>query len=229
MSADRLASLHYEIVRGFLNEGHCPSNPELASRLKVNESEVRDGLKELAGIHGVVLHPHVCEPWVVHPFSCAPTANWVQAGDRGWWAPCIWCALGVATLAGGDVTIHSRMAGQFEPVAIAVTDGEPRTHRDLQVHFAIRPADAWANVHFHCALVLPFASTSEIDAWCVRHRLQRGEAVPLTQVADLARVWYGCHADPDWRKWTIAEAQAIFDRVGLRSEFWSLGASVGQF
>jgi hypothetical protein len=39
----------------------------------------------------------------------------------------------------------------------------------------------------------------------------------------LAKLWYGTYADPDWHKWTLTEAQAIFHKSGLISEFWSLG------
>ena len=71
--------------------------------------------------------------------------------------------------------------------------------------------------------MLPFHSGAEIAAWCERHRQPRGQAVPLTQVAQLARAWYGKHADPDWKKWSIAEAQEIFAGAGLVSGFWDLG------
>jgi len=77
-----------------------------------------------------------------------------------------------------------------------------------KVHFAIPPAQAWQNVHQHCSLVLPFRSPEEIRAWCERHQLPHGEAAPLPEVARLARLWYGAHADPDWHKWTVAEAKS---------------------
>jgi len=120
------------------------------------------------------------------------------------------------------------MAGGAEALAIQVRDGWPVSHRELVVHFAIPPARAWDNVHQHCALVLPFADAADIDEWCARHRQPRGEAVPMDQVADLARRWYGRHADPDWRKWTIAEAQRIFREAGLVGPFWDLGGGSGR-
>ena len=77
--------------------------------------------------------------------------------------------------------------------------------------------------------VLPFRTPEQIDRWCDRHNLPKGEAVPLTQVARLARIWYGRHADWNWRKWTVAEAQAIFREAGLESDFWDLGAKQGKY
>jgi hypothetical protein len=44
-------------------------------------------------------------------------------------------------------------------------------------------------------------------------------------VLDLGRVWYGRHLDRDWRKWTVPEAQAVFDQVGLTGDFWRLPGS----
>jgi hypothetical protein len=78
-------------------------------------------------------------------------------------------------------------------------------------------------------MVLPFRSHDEIQDWCDRHGLPHGQAVPLGQVAHLAQLWYGSHAKPDWRKWTVMEAQDIFRRAGLTSDFWDLGARRGQF
>jgi len=224
-----LARLHSEIIGGLIRDSACPSNRELAERLAISVEEVEDLLRRLAAIHGVVLHPHVCEPWIVHPFSVTPTLNWVEGPRYGWWAPCIWCALGAAVLVGGAVRIHTRFGAEGEPLVIPVLDGEPAGSTEIWVHFAIRPSRAWDNVHQHCSLVLPFHSPGEIRAWCARHRQPLGEAVPLAQVARLARRWYGSHADPDWHKWSMAEAQAIFREAGLDSDFWSLGAAAGRF
>jgi hypothetical protein len=221
--------LHYELIRGLLDTHACPANAELADRLGVTDGRVEEFLRELEAIHGVVLHPHVCEPWVLHPFALTPTVHWVESATGGWWAPCIWCAFGVATLAGGEARIHTRIAAEDEAMVIAVRDGRPTGDVPLWAHFAIPPANAWRNVHQHCALVLPFRSPDAIGDWCERYRQPHGEAVPLDQVADLARRWYGCHADPEWHKWTVGEAQAIFHDAGLTSPFWDLGAQQGGF
>jgi hypothetical protein len=97
------------------------------------------------------------------------------------------------------------------------------------VHFAVAPSQAWRNVHEHCSLVLPFHSTNDIRTWCLRHGLQFGEPVPLQQVAALAKAWYSTHADSDWHKWSIEEAQEIFRQVGLQSSFWALSQVSGRF
>jgi len=231
MTADAsvVTRLHYEIVRGLLESGACPDNAELTRRMNIEIDELEDLLHELSEIRGAVLHPHVYEPWVVHPFSITPTLNWVESARAGWWAPCIWCGGGVAALAGGEIRIHTRLGAELESVVIPMVNGHPAGSEELLVHFAIPPSRAWYNVHQYCSVVLPFRSEAEIDLWCGRHRFPRGEAVPLPQVAALARAWYGTHADPDWHKWTAEEAQAIFHQVGLKGEFWTLREKKGKF
>ncbi len=222
-----LSRLHYELIRGLIEDCACPTNSDLAHRMKLPPARVEELLRSLSDIHGVVLHPHACEPWIVHPFSLTPTLHWIESRRGGWWAPCVWCALGVASLVGGEVYVHTRFAAEAEPLAIPVVDGQPVGLEDVHVHFAIPPARAWDNVHQHCSLVLPFRSAEAIQQWCNRHRLPHGQAVPLHQVARLATIWYGSHAAPNWHKWTVAEAQYIFDRAGLRSDFWDLGLKTG--
>jgi hypothetical protein len=229
MSDDALSQVHYELVRGLVERNACPSNAELAQELGLSSGEVEDLLRSLAAIHGVVLHPHVCEPWIIHPFSLTPTLNWIEGERGGWWAPCVWCAFGVAALVGGKVRIHTRLGGESESLTIPVENGEPDRLYDFWVHFAIPPVRAWDNVHQHCSLVLPFRSPEEIQGWCKRHCVPMGQAVPLPQVARLARRWYGSHADRDWHKWSVAEAQDIFRQTGLDSPFWDLRAISGKF
>lgn len=228
-TAPVVSRLHYELVRGLIERGACPANAELARRLGVPPAEIEVLLHRLADLHGVVLHPHVCEPWIVHPFSLTPTIHWVEGSNGSWWAPCVWCAFGIAVLVGGEVRIHTRFAAEAEPLLIHATDGAPHTAEDVWVHFAIPPARAWDNVHEHCALVLPFRSPGDIRDWCDRHHLPHGQAVPLDQVADFARRWYGTHGNENWHKWSVAQAREIFHRSGFQSEFWDLGAKAGRY
>jgi len=222
-----LARVHHALIRSLIDSGGCPKNSELARHLGISTAQVEERLYKLSEIHGVVLHPHVCEPWVVHPFSVTPTLNWVEGANASWWAPCIWCACGVAVLAGGEVRIHTRFGAEAAPLVIRVVagqavDAQPVDVDDVWVHFAIPPSRAWQNVHLHCSMVLPFRSQEDVSDWCDRYKLPHGEAVPLHQVARLARLWYGTHADVNWHKWTTAEAQRLFHQAGLTSSFWKL-------
>ena len=222
VEAQRLADVHAALIQQFLTAGCLPAMDQIASSLQITSAEMTRRLNALADLHGLVLHPHATEPWVVHPFSATPTLHFVEGSGRGWWAPCIWCALGVAQLAGGSVRIHTRIGAETESTVVEVRDGVPRDAEGIFVHFSIPPRRAWNNVHQHCSLVLPFRSQSEIKQWCERHGQTYGEAVTLEQTASLGRRWYGPYAQASWRKWTVEQAQEIFHESGLTSPFWEL-------
>ena len=208
------AEVHHAIIASFIARGHPPRITD-------------EAIHELADEHGVVLHPGTTEVWIAHPFATAPTGVWVDRGDRGWWAPCVWCAMGIVALAAPDATIHARYGGEAEAVRIEVSGGIVRS--DGCVHFPIPARDAWNNVAYWCATVQPFRRADDVPAWCTRHALPHGAVVPIAQVAKLGRAWYGRHAARDWRKWTVAEARAIFDGVGLVGPHWELPASDTRF
>lgn len=68
-----------------------------------------------------------------------------------------------------------------------------------------------------------FRSEEEVDAWCARHGRERGAVVPVVQLEELARRWYGDRLDPGWRPRTREASQRILDEVGLTGPFWALG------
>lgn len=220
--------IHQRLICGMIDTGRCLSAEDLSTTLEMPIEEIKASLMRLEENHAVVLHPHECSAWMIHPFAASPSNTWVQQGDRGWWAPCMWCALGVATLIGGQVTIHARIGGEAEAVQIPIENGYPKA-TGLYAHFALPPKHVWDNVHHYCAMLLPFHTERQIDAWSERHGLSRGKAVPIQQAAALARAWYGRHAERDYRKWTPQEAQKIFAEVGLTGEFWALDSTSDRF
>ena len=82
---------------------------------------------------------------------------------------------------------------------------------------------------YTCSMMLLFDSEAKIDDWCDRHRIAKGNVQPLARVFDLAKVWYGRHADPDWKKWSGEEAKAIFERFGLTGPTWDIPTSAARF
>jgi hypothetical protein len=213
--------VHHEVVTGIVKNGHAPSCTEMAATIGVTRDEVASSLARLHESHGLVLHPGTTDVWIAHPFSLSPTGVWVSAGEKGWWAPCLWCATGISAIAARNADVHVRIGAEAESVTIGIRQGKI-IDDNLLVHFALPPRFAWNNVVHYCAMVLPFRSEEDVDAWCARHRLPRGAVVPMRQVLDLGRAWYGRHLAIDWVKHTPKEAQAIFEKVGLTGDFWRL-------
>ena len=72
--------------------------------------------------------------------------------------------------------------------------------------------------------MLVFRSEDHVDKWCRDWRFERGAVLPLGQCWRLADAWYSAdRRDPAWRRRTAAESQALFESLGLTSEFWRLG------
>jgi hypothetical protein len=176
--------VHHQVLSTILHQGYPPSTDELAGALATSREEVENSLRRLHEGHGLVLHPGSVDLWIAHPFSASPSAVWITAGSRSWWAPCIWCAMGIATLAAPTATIHVRYAGEHEEARIEVRNNEV-VPDEVVVHFATAPRDAWRNVVHWCATVLPFRTAKDISAWCERHRIPRGAVVPVNQVLAL--------------------------------------------
>lgn len=223
------STLHHRIMRSFLDRGHAPSLRELAEALDAPAQSVAEGLKALEGDHGVVLHPGTSEIWVAHPFSAAPTAFWVQGRHRGWWGNCAWCSLGIAALAGQEVTIHGHIGGEAEPARVRIEGGTVTEGGQLYVHFPVPMQRAWENVIYTCSTMLLFRAEAEVDDWCTRHRIPRGDVQPVGTIAAFAEAWYGRHLDEDWRKWSTSEARALFDRFGLIHRTWHIEDSTARF
>lgn len=70
--------------------------------------------------------------------------------------------------------------------------------------------------------MLLFRSEEHIDRWCAARNLPRGAIVSLDQGRRMAHVWYRDRLDPDWRRKTIDEAEALFAELGLTGPFWRL-------
>lgn len=229
MSWKEIDSLvHAEIISSIIATGRAPRSLELASKLNRSTPEIVESLARLEENHGLLLHPQTSKVWIVHPFSLSPTATWVQSDSRGWWAPCLWCAFGIATLVRKNCTVHSRIGGELERVAFSIADGKLQ-ESSLVALFPIPPREAWKNVHHFCARLLPFKKREDVEAWCKRYDFPLGEVVPVHQLFDLARIWYGRHQQNDWVKWSLNEANEIFQRAGLKGDFWDLHSKEERF
>jgi len=54
------------------------------------------------------------------------------------------------------------------------------------------------------------------------HVKNRGAFMSTDQAWRLADAWYHDRADPEWRRKTPAEAEAVFTSIGLTGDFWRL-------
>ncbi len=67
-----------------------------------------------------------------------------------------------------------------------------------------------------------FWSEEHVDRWLADTGIERGETFSIDQGWQLAQELYGDRLSLDWTRRTPAEYEAMFRRVGLMSDFWSL-------
>lgn len=70
--------------------------------------------------------------------------------------------------------------------------------------------------------MLLFRSEEHVTRWYARKGLPTGATMTVDQQWRLAQQWYAGRDAPTWQRRTPREAEAIFDDVGLRGDFWRL-------
>jgi hypothetical protein len=68
--------------------------------------------------------------------------------------------------------------------------------------------------------MLFFRSEEALNEWLASKNAARGATFSIPQLWDLSQRWYNNRMSPDYHGRTIEQAQAIFQDVGLTSEFW---------
>ena len=222
------ATLHYYLLSRIVEVGYAPDFADLQEHFAVDREEVISALVALQEYHGVVLHPHDHSIWVIHPFSLAPANFSIRTSSRQWWGNCAWCSLGAAALLDRDLTITTTLGAEGEQVVINVRDGKVE-QSDPVIHFPIPMKKAWENVMYTCSTMLVFENDDQVEDWCVRHKIPRGDVQPIQHIWELSKKWYGHHLDPGWTKWTASGAKAIFKDFGLEHSVWRLDESAERF
>jgi hypothetical protein len=221
-----MLSAEDQALRGVLalaiaETGHAPSSAALAERVGVTVAEAEAGLRRLHDAHALLLHPRNNRPWVVHPFALSPGSCWVQTPRLGYWPNCFYGAFGIAAVLSSAAITTPPIGGEAETVRYVVADGHPRRSTDV-FHLSTPVAQWWDNVVFACASFQPFHAERDIDAWCARHAMPRGEVLAMPELWAFASDWYGHHLDQPWRKRSLEDVRALFARHGLTSEFWKI-------
>lgn len=118
----------------------APKVAEAAAELSRSVEEVRAGYARLGESHAIMLDSEDGELWRVAPFSAVPTPFPVRIGAKSWYGNCIWDALGIPAMLGGDAVIAASCACCNEPLPVEVQSG--RVMGEGLIHIAV-PASRW--------------------------------------------------------------------------------------
>ena len=214
------------LTRLIAERGYAPTNAELAAAAGVDESSIEASLRRLHDSHSLLLHPHKCEPWIVHPFALTAGTCWVDIGghlgpERGYWANCLWCAFGIVAATGRNAVVSTRYGGERIVTAWSFNQGELMNPHGL-FHLSTPAAHWWDNVVAACASFQPFEGEEQIDSWCERHFMPRGATMTVEALWRFASDWYGLYLRAPWRKRSAEEIRALFERHGLTGPFWRI-------
>jgi hypothetical protein len=208
------------LTRAIARLGHAPPIGELAAEIRLDIDATQAALRRLHEAHALLLHPHRCEPWAVHPFALSPGSCWVETPQRGYWANCLYCAFGIAAALGADARITTRLVGEGR-TAVFRSEGGRLLDRGGVFHLCTPARFWWDNVIHACATFQPFASEAEVDPWCRRHALPRGYVMELEALWRFASDWYGGYLQEPWRQRSPEQVRSLFDAHGLTGDFWS--------
>lgn len=212
------------LTRMIAERGHAPTNADLAKAAGTDLASTEAALGRLHAAHALLLHPHKCEPWAVHPFALAPGPCWVKTSAHGYWANCLYCAFGIAAALRADASITTRLGGEGIAAAYRIAEGRLLDTNGV-FHLSTPVAGWWDNVIYACASFQPFESEAEIDPWCERHAMPRGAVMTLDALWEFASDWYGTYLQQPWRKRSAAEIRALLAAHRLHGPFWDLAAT----
>ncbi|MEL6527495.1 MAG: alkylmercury lyase family protein, partial [Chloroflexota bacterium] len=147
---------------------------------------------------------------------------------KEYWGNCAWCSLGVAALLKQDCTITTVLGADRQQVEIHVKEGE-LVEKEYVVHFPIPMTQAWDNVTYTCSTMLLFENAEDVARWSKQHRIAQGDVQPIDTIWQFSKVWYGNHLNPQWEKWTNAQAADIFQQFGLTHPIWHIPQSDTRF
>ena len=70
--------------------------------------------------------------------------------------------------------------------------------------------------------MLLFRAEEHIETWRTQWNQPRGATLSIGQAWRLADAWYRKKMDPDWRRATLEETEALLASVGLTGPFWNI-------
>jgi hypothetical protein len=212
--------LRLAVYLGFARDGRAPTLPTLAEDLGLAESEVREGLAQLATERHVVLDADGSIV-MAHPFSAVPLGFSVMGRETLWWGGCCWDSFAFAHLLPDeeDVLVATRCPGCDRAGAWVVSADEP-SQDDWVAHFLVPVQHMWDDVLHTCGHQRLFCSEACLDAWCTSTGNERGYVMDLESLWRLASQWYAGRLDPGYARREPAAATEYLRSVGLVDPFW---------
>jgi hypothetical protein len=70
--------------------------------------------------------------------------------------------------------------------------------------------------------MLLFRAEEHVDRWCSQWNQPHGATMTIEQGWKLASAWFYNKMNPDWKRATLEETEALLGEIGLTGPFWNL-------
>ena len=135
-------AVRMHIYRYFVQTGRPPDAWATSAATNLSQEEVEAAFQRLADGHVIVLEPGTLTIRMANPLSAVETPFRVSAGGAGYFGNCIWDALGVIAMLGGEGSVQTACGCCEEPMRLTARNFELQSPPDGVVHFAV-PARKW--------------------------------------------------------------------------------------
>jgi hypothetical protein len=143
-----LVRVRLAVLERTIASGQVPTAGEIAAELDLPVAMVQEAYAKLGEAH-----VFVCEPGdpsrlrMANPFSAVPTAFRVSARGGSYYGNCVWDALGIVTLLGGEGAVETSCPDCSEPLQLSVSDGK-LVESEGVVHFGVPARHWWDDIVF---------------------------------------------------------------------------------
>lgn len=143
-----LVRVRLAVLERTIASGQVPTAGEIAAELDLPLAMAQEAYARLG--EG---HVFVCEPGdrsrlrMANPFSAVPTPFKVSARGGLYYGNCVWDALGIVSLLGGEGTVETACPDCDEPLHVRVSHGKLIGAEGV-VHFSVPARQWWDDIVF---------------------------------------------------------------------------------
>jgi hypothetical protein len=139
--------LRHQVYTATVELGRPPLSAEMASLLDVPQSDVLEGFRALRARRLLFLSDDTGEIVMAPPFAASPTGFLVGAGDKRYFANCVWDAYGIAAALEQDAVVAASCACCGTAMTMQIANGAPVDPEGI-AHFAVPAAQWWDDLPF---------------------------------------------------------------------------------
>ncbi len=148
VDAQTLTAIRLEVLRQAIDLSQVPGADQVAAALGLDEADVVTAYRALSDGHVYVLEAgDETRLRMANPFSAIPTPFVVGAGGRRYFGNCVWDALGIVSVLGGEGRVETACPDCGQKLFLEVS-GRQLVRGEGVVHFSVPARHWWDDIIF---------------------------------------------------------------------------------